>query len=111
MTLRSAAEFVLLRRRDGPEEDGRAAREDAPVEVWHEVIAHHPDMRRWVAHNKQTAPEECAVRRAQVRLDFHRLSDSSADWPAQPAPRYIEGAPELIVGGMITPHDDRTARR
>lgn len=35
----------------------RAAREEAPQEVWLEVIKRFPEMRRWVAHNK-TVPVE-----------------------------------------------------
>ena len=48
----SAEEFVRLRTSDLPEEYLRAASEEAPLEVWHEVINNHPDMRYWVAHNK-----------------------------------------------------------
>ncbi|WP_268633261.1 hypothetical protein [Paenibacillus alvei] len=30
----------------------KAAWDDAPFEVWLEVINKYPDMREWVAHNK-----------------------------------------------------------
>ena len=48
----SAQEFVSLRSSDIPEEYLRAASEEAPLEVWHEVINNHPDMLFWVAQNK-----------------------------------------------------------
>jgi hypothetical protein len=57
MTIRSAQEFVRLRLSDDPAEYNRAAHEDAPDEVWDEVIAAHPDMKPWVVHNK-TVPLE-----------------------------------------------------
>lgn len=40
-----------------PDEYRRAAQEEAPVEVWQDVISRYPEMRRWVAHNK-TVPIE-----------------------------------------------------
>jgi hypothetical protein len=48
----SAEEFVELRSSESPEEYGRAAREEAPAEVWREVIEKYPEFRYWVAHNK-----------------------------------------------------------
>ncbi len=35
-----------------PEEYRRAAAEEAPLEVWAQIIERHPDMRFWVAQNK-----------------------------------------------------------
>ncbi|GEM48141.1 HEAT repeat domain-containing protein [Deinococcus cellulosilyticus] len=55
--IESAKEFVRLRNSDQPEEYHRATWEEAPVEVWMEVIEHHPDMVRWVAHNKSIPKE------------------------------------------------------
>lgn len=57
MTLKSAAEFVHLRRSDDPRDYGRAAHEDAPLDVWHELVENYSDMRVWVARNK-TVPLE-----------------------------------------------------
>ena len=54
--IESAAEFVRLRTSEVPEEYGRAAQDTAPDAVWNEVIDRHPEMRKWVAHNK-TIPE------------------------------------------------------
>jgi len=53
----TAAEFCRLRESENPEEYLRAANEEAPIEVWREVVASRPDMRSWVAHNK-TVPVE-----------------------------------------------------
>jgi hypothetical protein len=48
----SAEEFVELRNSEHPASQRRAAREEADVDVWLDVIAKYPEMRRWVAHNK-----------------------------------------------------------
>lgn len=52
MTIRSAAEFISLRDSDDPELYARAAEDDAPIDVWRDLIAHYPGYRKWVAHNK-----------------------------------------------------------
>ena len=57
MTIESAEEFVRLRTSSRIEEYRRAAAEDAPVEVWTEVVRRYPEMRPWVAHNKQVPLE------------------------------------------------------
>jgi len=48
----SAQEFIRLRTSELPEEYRRAAHEEAPNAVWRELVANHPEMREWVAHNK-----------------------------------------------------------
>lgn len=53
----SADEFVRLRDSADPAEYGRAARDEAPLEVWWDVCARFPDYRFWVAQNK-TVPLE-----------------------------------------------------
>jgi hypothetical protein len=53
----SAEEFVQLRSSTEPGEYRRAAHEEAPLEIWLQVIDEYPDFRRWVAHNK-TIPLE-----------------------------------------------------
>ncbi|GGR83302.1 hypothetical protein GCM10008960_07930 [Deinococcus sedimenti] len=58
--IQSAEEFVRLRTSDFPDVQLRATHGGAPVEVWFEVIAEHPDMRFWVAHNR-TVPDEVLV--------------------------------------------------
>ena len=53
--IKSAEEFVMLRQSKIPEEYKRASHEDAPEEIWLEIIEKHPSMREWVAHNKTTS--------------------------------------------------------
>ena len=48
----TAEEFVRLRTSEIPDEYSRAAHDDAPEQVWMDVIDNYPDMRKWVAHNK-----------------------------------------------------------
>lgn len=48
----SAQEFIKLRTSELPDEYHRAAHEQAPDAVWRELVANHPEMRLWVAHNK-----------------------------------------------------------
>ena len=55
--IESADEFVRLRRSTDPEEYGPAARDEASVETWLEVIQRFPEMREWVAHNKAVPME------------------------------------------------------
>jgi hypothetical protein len=58
--IQSAEEFVRLRSSGNPAEYLRAATDEAPIEVWREVISNHHEMRSWVAHNK-TVPLEILV--------------------------------------------------
>lgn len=53
----TAKEFIELRDSNKPEEYARAVQEEALLEVWHELVNKHPDMRFWVAQNK-TVPTE-----------------------------------------------------
>lgn len=55
--IESVEEFLQLRESQNPNEYQRAAQEEAPLQVWIEVITRHPEMRVWVAHNK-TVPLE-----------------------------------------------------
>lgn len=50
--LMTADDFVRLRNSTKPTEYERAANEEAADNVWFDVIRQHPDMRKWVAHNK-----------------------------------------------------------
>lgn len=50
-------EFKRLRESAEPSEYIRAASDEAPVEVWREIVAEMPEMRFWVAQNK-TVPIE-----------------------------------------------------
>ena len=53
----SAKEFIRLRTSEDKEDYDRAAMEEAPSNVWWELVRDHPEMRSWVAHNK-TVPLE-----------------------------------------------------
>ncbi len=64
----SAAEFERLRTSEKPEEYDRAHLEEAPEEVWLEVIRDYPGMRTWVAHNRT------------VSVDVLRILARDADW-------------------------------
>jgi hypothetical protein len=55
--IESAEEFLRLRTSDRRDEYATAAEDDAPLEVWMNVIERFPEMREWVAHNK-TVPLE-----------------------------------------------------
>jgi hypothetical protein len=53
----SAEEFACLRLSLVESEYNRAATEEAPLQVWLDVLAQFPELREWVAHNK-TVPLE-----------------------------------------------------
>lgn len=53
----SAEEFVRLRWSEDSDEYQRAARDEAPLVVWKDVIDRYPKARVWVARNK-TIPDE-----------------------------------------------------
>lgn len=69
--IKSAEEFVALRDSEIKVEYDRSAIEEAPIDVWRDVIEEFPDHRRWVAHNK-TAPVEI--------LEMLCVSDVSTRW-------------------------------
>ena len=64
MAIESVAEFVWLRLSRDPSDQHRAEEDCAPDEVWEEVIANRPDMKRWVAFNR-TVPFEILRRLAR----------------------------------------------
>lgn len=53
----SAKEFIRLRTSELKEEYDCAANDQAPLDVWWELVRNHPDMKVWVVHNK-TVPLE-----------------------------------------------------
>jgi len=55
--IKTAEEFIKLRTSTIPEEYGRAGCEEAPYEVWIELIEKHPEMRVWVALNRTISVE------------------------------------------------------
>ena len=50
--IESAARFLEMRTSENLHDQDQASRENAPLEVWLEIIGKYPDLRRWVAHNK-----------------------------------------------------------
>ena len=50
--IESAEQFRSLRESELPDEYSRAAHDDAPLEVWLDIIDRMPDLRFWVAQNK-----------------------------------------------------------
>lgn len=77
--IKSAEEFIRLRTSTIPEEYGRAGREEAPYEVWIELIEKHPEMRRWVASNR-TISIELQMLLAQDK-DSHVRSSIASKYP------------------------------
>ena len=55
--IESAEQFVWLRRSELKDDYDRATNEEAPLDVWQEIVEDYPDMRGWVAHNR-TVPDE-----------------------------------------------------
>jgi hypothetical protein len=55
--IKSAEEFYRLRTSEDPEEYNRATNEEAPIEIWFDILKKFPDLKTWVIHNK-TVPEE-----------------------------------------------------
>ena len=50
--IESAEEFVRLRSSEVMDEYWRAAHEEAPIEIWMQVVERFPEYRFWVAQNK-----------------------------------------------------------
>lgn len=73
MMINSAEEFVKLRLSDNSEEYLKAAWDEAPFEVWMQVIEIYPEMREWVAHNISIPVEimEILANDADKRVRFN----------------------------------------
>ncbi|WP_449602149.1 hypothetical protein [Paenibacillus sp. Marseille-Q9583] len=73
MMINSAEEFVRLRLSDNMEEYLKAEWNEAPFEVWLQVIETYPEMREWVAHNKSIPIEimEILADDADERVRFN----------------------------------------
>ena len=55
--IKSANEFIRLRKSEIEEEYHRATNDTADISTWTEIIEKHPDFKQWVVHNK-TVPME-----------------------------------------------------
>jgi hypothetical protein len=92
--INSAEELVRLRSSTDPALYERAAREEAPLHVWREVVQRFPDFRKWVAHNKTVLIE---------------ILEALADDPDDRA-RYMVAmksklTPEILAKLALDPHD------
>lgn len=50
--IKTAEEFIRLRQSENLEEQSRASREPAEIEIWLEIIDKYPEFKVWIAHNK-----------------------------------------------------------
>lgn len=66
--INSAEEFVKLRSSEIRDDYLRAAKEEASIAVWKDVIKNYPDYAKWVVHNK-TVPLEILACLYQSRPD------------------------------------------
>jgi hypothetical protein len=55
--IKNSAEFISLRSSEIPDEYNRAATEEAPLDVWMDIIENYPDMKVWVARNRSIPKE------------------------------------------------------
>lgn len=68
----SAEEFRDSRLSEDPAEYDRAAMEEAPLQVWRDVISRFPDLKTWVVYNK-TVPHE-------ILIELSRDEDEDVRW-------------------------------
>jgi hypothetical protein len=123
--IQSAAEFVRLRTSSAKADYDRAATEEAPLEVWRDLIENHPDMKSWVAHNK-TVPIEIlellatdresdvrnavARKRKLTRALFERLA-RDADEGVRLAIAYNEKTPDDVLRLLVDDSWDQIAAK
>jgi hypothetical protein len=62
--IESADEFIRLRESEVQEEYHKAGHDEAPLEIWYEIIDRYPEKKKWVAYNK-TIPVEILQHLAQ----------------------------------------------
>lgn len=90
-------EFKRLRESADPEDYARASFDDAPLEVWHQIVATMPEMRFWVAQNK-TVPIE-------ILAELARCSDTNTRCMVA-RKRKITGS----IGLILAEDEDETVR-
>ena len=123
--IQSAAEFIRLRTSSAKADYDRAATEDAPIEVWRDLLENHPDMKSWVAHNKTVPIEilevlstdrESDVRNAVARKRkltkplFKRLA-RDADEGVRLAVAYNENTPDEVLQLLVDDPWDQVAAK
>jgi hypothetical protein len=87
--IESADEFMRLRVSDDPADYHRAAHEAASIDVWRQLIEDHPEMRRWVAHNKQVPLSILRV--------LARDSDNEVRWWVASKRKHDRGLFEMLA--------------
>lgn len=95
--IESAEEFVRLRESGDGGDYQRLKRDEAPVEVWREIIAEHPDMRFWVAFNR-TVPAEVLRELAQ-----------DADWRVRDKVAGRRDTPPDVLGTLALDEHEAVA--
>ncbi|WP_367322736.1 hypothetical protein [Streptomyces sp. HUAS ZL42] len=95
--IESAAEFIQLRESGNGADYQRLKRDEAPVEVWREIVAEHPDMRFWVAFNR-TVPVEVLRQLAQ-----------DADWRVRDKVASRRDTPPDVLGDLALDESDAVA--
>ncbi|MFH9549569.1 hypothetical protein ACIBAH_11790 [Streptomyces sp. NPDC051445] len=93
--IESAEEFVRLRTSGDSADLRRTKQEDAPLDVWLDLVQNHPDMRFWVTFNRHVPPE---VLRLLVRDD---------DWRVRANIAGRKGAPQDVLDALS--RDDHDA--
>lgn len=105
----SASEFVALRTSEDPAEYRRAAHEEASFDVWVEVVDAHPDMRRWVAHNKTVPVQVLELLAQDADPDVRAVVAGKRKFPLELAvllSRDIDEGVRLRVAHNPKVHDD-----
>ena len=113
----SAEEFVRLRTSEAREDYRRAATENAPLDVWLQVVATHPEMRFWVAQNKTVpravlellaADPEVRVREmvARKRSAGEALLTRLATDPQPSVRRAVAGNPKAPAAALTQLRND-----
>jgi len=99
--IRDAEEFIRLRTSATPTDYQRAATDEVPIEVWHEIIQHHSNMRSWVAHNKAVPAEILTILAhdpdPEVRLSVAMKNKLSSELMMKLADDEDEGVRRRIV--------------
>jgi hypothetical protein len=123
--IQSAAEFIRLRTSSAKADYDRAATDEAPLEVWRDLIKNHPDMKSWVAHNKTVPMEildvlstdrESDVRNAVARKRkltkalFEKLA-RDADEGVRLAVAYNANTPDEVLRLLVDDSWDQVAAK
>ena len=112
--INTTSEFIKLRNSDIPAEYNRTGIEEAPIDVWMELIENHPDMKVWVARNKSIPMEiinilsldnDPVIRDAisskyPLDIEIYQLFSKDADEGIRAKLTYNKGLPLFILKDM-----------